>query len=943
MATKLEEYRRKRNFTKTGEPSGRARRTRASELQFVIQKHDATRLHYDLRLELDGVMKSWAVPKGPSLDPSVKRLAIEVEDHPVEYNAFEGTIPKEEYGGGTVMIWDRGSYEPARPGNDPLATLRRAFERGKVDVVLHGERLRGAFTLVRTRRSDGSSSKAEWLLVKTKDEYAASDLDITAEEMTSVVTGREMEEIATDPPGWSRYREPKQKAAKTTRDAAERAFDTSAVEPMYAHLGSAMPEGDGWTFEPKYDGIRVLAFATADDVRLVTRNGKEKARQFPEVTDALRKLAARARREMVLDGEIVAIADGLPARFQRLQGRMHLTGGSSIESAREATPAALIAFDILVDGADVLLREPWSERRELLEKRLRNRTGAALRLGETLPGDGNVMLERARDAGWEGIIAKSTDAPYRPGVRSRDWLKLKIEFRQEFVVGGWTEPRESRQHLGAILLGYYEGDDLIYAGHTGGGFTRDSLRDMYQRIRQLERKSSPFTTTPRTNERPHWVRPQVVVEVKFNEWTADGKLRQPIFLGVRDDKDPREVKRERTSVQRTDGEKQSATGGSARKRSAGEPDPSDAVQGKASASPSSERQGASEATPSAPRKRGAASSRRPESSRAGTKSASVTGADEDVLSQMIGIEGAGGSGTLHLGRGKTLPVSSLDKLFFPETGYTKGDLMRYYTVVAEHLLPALRDRPLVLKRYPNGVQGEHFFQQRPSPGMPAAVRVGTVRGSDGKSDPRVVGGDLATLLYLVQLGCISMDPWHSRLDSLEWADYAYLDLDPQPKAGFRKVVDVARWVREELDALGLHAALKTSGSRGLHVAIPLPRRTSYDTAVLLAQMIATRVAQRHPRDATVVRAVKGRDAASVYVDYLQNVQGKSIASVYSVRARPEATVSAPLDWPELDDDLDPGAFTMASVPERIARLGDLWGAHIRRLNTAAALRSAAGT
>ncbi len=914
MATKLEEYRRKRDFRKTHEPSGRARLSRARELQFVIQKHDASRLHYDLRLELDGVMKSWAVPKGPSLDPSVKRLAIEVEDHPIEYNTFEGTIPKEEYGGGTVMIWDRGSYEPLRPGTDPLATLRRSLMRGKVDVVLHGERVRGAFTLIRTRRSDGSSSKAEWLLVKAKDEYAASDLDITAEEMTSVVTGREMEEIAGDPPGWSSNRESRRKRSESASAAAAAVLDAAAIEPMYAHLGSAMPEGEGWTFEPKYDGIRVLAFATSDDVRLVTRNGKEKARQFPEVTDALRKLAARARRDMVLDGEIVAIVDGSPARFQRLQGRTHLTGSSAIDRAREETPAALIAFDILVDGTKVLLSESWSERRARLEKRLRNRTGEALRLGETLPGDGNAMLERAHAAGWEGIIAKRADAPYRPGVRSRDWLKLKIEPRQEFVVGGWTEPRESRQHLGAILLGYYDGDDLIYAGHTGGGFTRDSLRDMYQRLLPLERKTSPYTTTPRTNERPHWVRPEVVVEVKFNEWTTEGKLRQPIYLGTRDDKEPREVTRERTSVQRT---------------------------GRQPAS----NEGASGQRTSGMRK----SARRTEGKRTGgrrtgeKKSGSSTARDDDVLSQLIGIEAASGSGTLRLGRGKTLAVSSLDKLFFPETGFTKGDLMRYYAVVAEHLLPALRDRPLVLKRYPNGVHGEFFFQQRPSPGMAPVVRVGTVRNSEGKSDPRLVGGDLATLLYLVQLGCISMDPWHSRLDSLEWADYAYLDLDPQAKAGFRRVVDVARWVREELDALGLRAALKTSGSRGLHIAIPLPRRTSYDTAVLLAQVIATRVARRHPRDATVLRAVKGRSASSVYVDYLQNVQGKSIASVYSVRARPEATVSTPLDWPELNDDLDPGAFTLATVPERLARLGDLWGAHMRRLNTAAALRSAAGT
>ncbi len=916
MATGLNEYRRKRNFARTREPTGQASpgpRAESGALQFVIQKHAATRLHYDLRLELDGVMKSWAVPKGPSLDPSVKRLAVEVEDHPMEYNTFEGTIPKGEYGGGTVMLWDRGMYEAAKPGSDPIESLRRGLARGKLDVILHGERLQGAFTLVRTRRSDDASSKAEWLLIKVGDEHASSTRDITEEETTSVASGRDMEEISREAPGWRSNREPKRRGSAdrtmVTRPSPEPAFDAGAIEPMYASLGSAVPGGEGWTFEPKYDGIRVLAFATLQDVRLVTRNGKEKARQFPEVVEALRSLAKRARREMVLDGEIVALADGDPVRFQALQGRMHLTGDPAIARARESTPSALIVFDILMDGDEVLLHGPWTERRSRLEKRLRNRTSEALRLGETIPGDGEEMLERARATGWEGIIAKRTNASYRPGVRSRDWLKLKIEFRQEFVVGGYTEPRESRQHLGAILLGYYDGDDLIYAGHTGGGFSRETLRDMYRRLRPLERKSSPFTTTPRTNERPHWVEPGVVVEVKFSEWTADGKLRHPIFLGVRDDKDPREIIREGASVQRP------SPGGTSRRAGRESPTPAQAP-------------GGAPAKRSA--RRGAAEDRRTKTPHG------------DVLAQLIAIEAERGSGTLDLARGRKLDVSNLNKPFFPEPGYTKGDLMRYYVAVAERILPALRDRPMVLKRMPNGVNGEHFFQQRPGASLPDVVRVETVSSSEGKADRRIIGGDLATLLYLVQLGCISMDPWHSRVGSPQFADYTYLDLDPQPKADFRRVIDVARWVREELDTLGLNAALKTSGSRGLHIAIPLPRRTTYETAVLFAQVIATRVAERHPAEATVLRAVKGRSATAVYVDYLQNIQGKSIASVYSVRAKPLATVSTPLQWSELRDDLDPAEFTMATVPERIADLGDVWGDQMRQANSAAALRNAAG-
>jgi bifunctional non-homologous end joining protein LigD len=529
----LAEYRRKRHFRKTNEPAGRVGK-RAKRLRFVIQKHSASHLHFDLRLELDGVMKSWAVPKGPSLDPSVKRLAVQVEDHPIEYNTFEGTIPAGEYGGGTVMIWDRGTYSAdGESSSDPAASLRDGLTKGEIKFVLHGERLHGSWVLVRTRRS---AAKPQWLLIKHRDEYATAGGDVVSKELTSVDTGRTIDEIADG--------KKKSRMRRSTNVVAPK-----KLEPMYASVGNDIPDDAGWTFEPKYDGIRVLAFATPTDVSLMTRNGNDKSAQFPEIVAAMQKLARQAKRPAVMDGEIVAVHRESPLRFQELQSRVHSTNEADISSHSDSAPASFFAFDLLLDGDDVLLHKPWQERRERLEKILRTRTSPALHLADSIANRGRQMLTKARKGGWEGVIAKRTDAPYLPGVRSKSWLKLKIEHRQEFVVVGYTEPRNSREYIGALLLGYYDEGRLIYAGHAGGGFTRDALAAMAKRLEKLERKSSPLVETPKTNERAHWVTPRVVVEVKFNEWTSGGKLRQPIYLGTRDDKPARQVIREPESIQ----------------------------------------------------------------------------------------------------------------------------------------------------------------------------------------------------------------------------------------------------------------------------------------------------------------------------------------------------------------------------------------------------------
>lgn len=879
-APKLGEYRRKRDFGRTPEPEGGVPVGRGQRLEFVVQKHQARHLHYDLRLELEGVMKSWAVPKGPSPNPAAKRLAMEVEDHPVEYNDFEGTIPRGEYGGGTVMLWDRGWYEPTerKSGESAEKTLKRGYQKGHLRVRLHGERMTGEYHLVRKEVAEGG--RAAWLLIKADDEHASRRRELTEEHTTSVVSGRAMEEIAAGTGGARVWRS--NRSADAVERKAAAAPQAAAVLPMLAARGDRRPTGREWTFEPKLDGIRVLAYATEGGSALVTRNGNDKAGAFPEVAEALSRLARHAGRPVVLDGELVAVRGGQVQRFEQLQGRMHVGDAAKAARLAEREPAALVAFDLLADGEEALFTAPWTVRRRSLEDVLKGWPGERIRLGETDP-DGARMERRARDGGWEGIVAKRVDRPYRPGERSRDWLKLKLENRQELVIGGWTEPRGSRKHLGSLLLGYYDADGkLCYAGHTGTGFTREMLGTLAAKLARLERKTSPFHgRPPRTNQPAHWVTPRLVAEIQFSEWTSEGKLRQPVFAGLRDDKDPRSVARE--------------------PRGPGRPP----TPRSAPSPPPPRRRAARRGAP--PHRRALAEIRR------------------------VGARHPRG-GQLSWPGGR-LEVTSLDKVFFPDRGVAKGDVLAYYAEMADLVLPWMADRPLVLKRYPNGIDGEAFYQQSAPEEVPEGVRAETVVfGEKQKAHTRLVGGDLATLLYTVQLGAISYDPWHSRVGALESADYTVIDLDPGEGATFRTAVQVARWVREEMDALGLHGALKTSGSRGLHVYLPLPAGTPLEAATLVAQIVGTRVARQHPEHATVTRTVKRRPRGTVYVDYLQNILGKTVAGVYAVRARPGAPVSTPLDWDELTDDLDPREFTLETVPARVKARGELWGVGMREPN-----------
>jgi bifunctional non-homologous end joining protein LigD len=831
------------------------------------------------------------------------------------------------------MIWDQGTYtaDEVAP-SEAEDELRARYAKGDLKVRFFGERMRGSWALVRMKYSrDGSSSgKPQWLFIKHRDEYASED-DIVAEYMTSVTTGRTMEEIASgksrvwhsnrtdgeSAASGERTNTKKKTAAKKSSRPASTAVRTALLrdfEPMYASIGTSIP-GEGWTFEPKYDGVRVLAFVTGEEVMLVTRNGKDKSAQFPEVVEALRKLTAKKKKDFVVDGEIVALIEGEPGRFQELQSRMHVKESTMIARHRTSTPAALVLFDVLYAGGDVLIREPWHTRRARLLKEFGKSTSAEIRITESIEGDGDRMLKLARKQGWEGIIAKRIDSFYELGHRSRSWVKLKVEFRQEFVVGGYTEPRNSRQHIGALLLGYYDRGRFIYVGHTGGGFTGAGLAEMYRRLAPLEQSRSPFEETPKTNERAHWVKPEVVVEVKFSEWTSDGKLRQPIYLGTRDDKKASEVGRESTSMQKK------KAGTTARKTS-----------DKPKEKPSAPR-----ASKSTARKRIYAQRTLAQDSSARPKTGRAKAVPQQKLIAQLGaIEEAGGEARLEIAKDTVLDVTNLGKVFFPARKLTKGDLMRYYVEVAPLVLPVMKDRPLVLKRFPNGVTSSSFFQQNAGD-PPDVVRTETIHTQGGSTNLRIVGGDLATLLYLVQLGAVSVDPWHSRVQSLDFADYSIIDLDPGPRATFGRVVEVARWAKEVMDELGLQGALKTSGSSGLHIYLPLPPQTPNEAATLVAQIVATRVSERHPKVATIERWVKSRGAATVYVDYLQNIIGKTVAGAYSARANPDAMVSTPIDWNELTDDLDPREFTIETAPARFAEVGDIWGTALKKKNSLKAL------
>ena len=700
--------------------------------------------------------------------------------------------------------------------------------------------------------------------------------------------------------------------------------DPASVRPMLAATATAPLNSPDLAYERKYDGIRAIAAvepAPGLSVRFWSRLGNDKTAQFPDIAARLEALGVLLDRPVVLDGEIVALdADGQPVGFQHLQGRMHLTHplpsrakgaakpkNNAASVASEANPATgvptgFIAFDLLRDGDEDLRKRPLRERRQRLETLLAGVNNPGLRLSEFAVGDGRTLHERAQREGWEGLVVKRLDSAYSSGRRSPDWRKLKFERRQTCVIGGWTEPRGARGFLGSLILGVYDDDGRLKpVGHSGSGFTDAELERVWKRLVPLETTTCPFSTVPRTNERPHWVQPKLLAEVKFTEWTTDGQLRHPTYMGLRDDAEAAGVRREPDTVTR----RSRVTSPSTR--------PTMTPTSKSTVKPISK----------------SAVKRTSRSTVSGNEGLGTPGsgldgkaAIKELLDQVDAIEHGSGSGALHLPSGDRLDVSNLGKVFWPKLKLTKGDLFRHYLRVAPYLLPALADRPLVMKRYPNGVDAKPFYQQRAPDIYPAGVRIETVTVDD-EAMPRIVGGSLITLLYTAQLATISQDPWLSRIQSADTIDHAAIDLDPPDDLPFRQVLDVARWVREELDNLKVRGFPKLSGAGGLHIYVPMPPGTPYEAGQLFCQIVSTLVSTKHPKAATIERSVKAR-GTRVYVDYLQNHRGKTLASVYSARATEFAGVSTPVTWEEIDKGVKPQDFTIRNFADRLEAVGDLW-------------------
>ena len=805
----LEKYRAKRSTASTPEPFGRPSADRPR--LFVVQKHAARALHYDFRLEWGGVLKSWAVPKGPSPDPADKRLAVEVEDHPVEYADFEGRIPEGNYGAGSVIVWDRGRWTPI---GDP----DEGEKKGKLLFELSGYKLKGVWTLVRTKRQGRGQSK-EWLLIKERDATARpGGAALLPQE--SILSGLTLEQLAS---GTDRAEEIRAELERL--GAPKRALRASDVQLMLAETREAAFTKKGWIWELKYDGYRVLAERDGAQARLVYRHGMDATAIFPDVARALKALPFEP---FMLDGEIAVLdAAGKPS-FNRLQQRALLSRPADIERATVELPAVLYGFDLLAFQGHDARPLPLLERKALLEKVLPK--AGPLRYAEHFETEGEALLEQVRALGLEGIVGKKADSKYRGG-RSADWIKVRLDRVDDFVIVGFSAPKGSRAGFGALHLAMFEKGDLVYSGRAGSGFTEKQLSQIRERLLPDRRATPPCSGAVPTGADHVWVEPRLVCEVRYKEWTKDHLLRHPVFLRLREDKKPEECVR------------------------GGEP----------------------EAAPAPPPK--------PE------------------------VEPAE----------KKVPFSNLTKIFWPKEGYTKGDLIDYYREISPWLLPYLKDRPIVMTRYPDGIAGKSFYQKDAPSFTPSWFRTERI-WSDGveREIDYFVCDDLESLLYVANLGSIPLHVWASRVEALERPDWSILDLDPKG-APFAHVVTIALAIRKLCEEIGMPAYIKTSGATGLHILLPLGGQCTYHESRTLAEILAKVVEQRLPDISTTVRAVGAR-AGKVYIDFLQNVHGQTIAGPFSARPLPGAPASAPLRWSEVNARLDVSDYTIKTLPKRMKRL-----------------------
>jgi bifunctional non-homologous end joining protein LigD len=841
--TKLEEYRRKRHFDKTPEPAGEDSGL-AMENVFVVQKHAARRLHYDFRLAIGGTLVSWAVPKGPSQNAADKRLAVQTEDHPLEYGGFEGKIPEGSYGAGTVMLWDRGTFQLEGDAN-----AAKQLARGEIKFSLNGEKLRGSFALVKLKNSEKGN---EWLMIKHKDAAEDPSWDIEAHD-GSVLTGLTLDEIAAEA---QPKRGPIPLNVSDIEDARKSAMP-SRLLPMLATLTDEAFSDPNWLFEIKWDGVRALAWIEDGKYKLRARSGNDITPQYPELAGLAKAVIGR---EAILDGEIVALDEKGYSSFERLQDRMHVRNPTANLIAK--TPVVYQVFDLLYcDGYD-LRGAPLLQRKQLLQRFLMG--SQAMRYCDHIVGQGKELFELAKEKGLEGIVAKRSDSRY-VSERSFNWLKVKATKTLDCVIGGWTAGRGTGVLFGALLLGLYEGKKLHFVGHVGTGWNGEMQKEILAQLQEHKAAASPFDKVPVTNEKASWTSPYVVARVRYGGWTDEQRLRHPVFMGLREDVKAQDCRLE-----------------------AAVPVAKSAVVARAPA---------------------------------------VVG---KILGTKAEIEGALfkknlDNATVQID-GKTFRLSNLNKVYFPETGYTKRDLLAYYYQMADYVLPYLKDRPLVLRRYPDGIAGQSFFQKDLREGMPDWLKTVTI-----DSETKVQGihyaiaNDLASLLFLTGLGCIDHNPWSSRYEDIEHPDYFFFDLDPSDGTDFSVVVKIAKALYDKLRELKLEVFLKTSGATGIHMYLPVEPVYTYAQLRTFAEIVARIVTTQNANLVTNERSVAKRPAGRVLIDVHQNAEGRPLAAPYVVRAFPKAPVSTPILAAELRTSLQPEKLNIKTVFTRLKEKGDLWG------------------
>lgn len=826
----LSSYRAKRSPDKTPEPFGGSA-TPGGNL-FVVHKHAASHLHFDLRLEMDGVLKSWAVPKGPSYDQADKRLAMLVEDHPLEYADFEGVIPKGNYGAGGMIVWDRGEWVP-------LEDWREGLVKGKLLFELKGYKLHGKWTLVKIRKA---GAEKEWLLIKERDSFMKSPGDVFPEE--SVLSGLTVEEVkaGADPAAAL-------EAAIVSAGAARAKVDPRRIEVMHADTADDPFTKDGWIFELKLDGYRLIAAKTGGEALLLTRNGNDYTAVFPEIARAIKALPVN---ECILDGEVVVNDEkGLPS-FARLQKRGRLTSPLEIGHAAVAHPAMFYAFDLLALGDLDLRGLPTIERKRFLSE-------VVPKLGPLRPLDhiereGELFMNSVKQMGLEGIIAKKADAKYTKG-RSNCWLKIKAEKTGDFVIVGFTAPQKSRTHFGALQLADYVNGELVYAGRVGTGFDSALLKEIKGMLDGIIRETVPCSgpcTAPGEEplssehiletETTTWVDPVYVCEVRYREITPDGLLRHSAFLRLRNDKRPHEC----------------------------------------------ERQGwqAALETPSPSR-----------------------------VSASSGISSAASQAE------RKVSFTNLSKIFWPVERYTKADLLDYYRAISPWLLPYLKNRPVVLTRFPDGIDGKSFYQKDAPDFVPSWIRTIPIWSEDTQRDIRYfVCDDVESIEYVINMGSIPLHIWNSRIGTLEQPDWCVIDLDPK-EAPFSDVIKCALALKKICDSIGMPSYVKTTGKTGLHILLPLGKQFTYEQCRMLGEVVARLIINEVGNGiATITRHVTKR-GDKVYLDYLQNRHGQLIVSPFSVRPLPGASVSMPLEWDEVTMSLDPRDYTIKTAVERMTRMG----------------------